>query len=195
MKKAICSTSIVLMLIAAIPVSSVATVSSVSVDDEFGTLNPKAPPETAQFQFLVGRWDADYTGKRADGTIVKGRADWRIRFILDGYALQDEWEYMDVDGNVLSHGTMYRTYDTNLGKWTIVEQTTGNLHFNHMTAEKVGDTMVMHEEIETSNGKLKARRVFYNITQDSFDWRVDISPDGGKTWNEGVATMAVKRMK
>lgn len=163
--------------------------------ETFGKLNPAAPEETAQFQFLVGRWHAEYSGISSDGTVTKGTADWRIKYILNGFALQDEWSYSLPDGTIAGYGTMFRTFDAKKKEWTIVEQTTGNLEFNHMTAKKVGDTMVMYEEGETPEGKIHMRRVFHNITRDSFDWRYDISRDGGKTWQENVARMKCTRVK
>lgn len=166
-----------------------------ATEDDYGTLNPNAPKETAQFDFLVGRWNAEYSATRPDGTTSSAIADWRIGYILNGYALQDKWSVSDNSGNVLGYGTMYRTYDATKGHWTMVEQTTWRLGFHHMTAEKVGDTMVMYETEETPDGTVQLRRVFYNIEKDRFDWRIDISSDDGKTWQEGVSRMVCTRVE
>jgi hypothetical protein len=178
-----------------IAVAVLALLAAVSAAQDYGTRNPAAPPEVDQFAFLVGRWHCDFTGNRADGSVMKGTADWRIRWIIDGHALQDEWTFADENGTVLNHGTMFRTWDAGKGHWTIVEQGSTSPRFHFMTAEKVGETMVMHEEIETAGGKIKARRVFHDITPDSFQWRVDISRDGGTTWQEGVQRMSCRRVE
>ena len=54
--------------------------------------NPKAPPETAQFDFLVGDWECVIKTMKPDGSGYHARgATWRAEYILDGWAIQDWW--------------------------------------------------------------------------------------------------------
>ncbi len=158
-------------------------------------LNPNAPPETAQFAFLIGEWDAAIFQRSPAGEIQSATAIWRIFWILNGYAIQDTWIVYPAYGGEPNYGTMFRTYDAELGHWVIVEQTTLELEFKQMTAEQVGDTMVMTGEEETPRGRVLTRRVLHNIREDSFDWRFDLSYDGGETWEEGLYTMRVTRRR
>lgn len=155
-----------------------------------------APAETAQFDFLVGDWLAEYEASRPDGTTSQLTAHWRIEYILDGHALQDNWDVYDREGEKLGSGTMFRTFDAEKGHWTFVELTTWRLTLHSMWGEKQGDTMVMYEETTTADGApALARRVFTHIGPDSFYWRYDVSTDEGKTWDENVAHMKATRKR
>jgi len=182
-------------LIAALILAAGATLSIAQEDPHRpGAPHAEAAPELEQFAFLVGEWEAVGYQRTADGARRTGVALWRIGYILGGFALQDEWTYTNADGRT-GFGTMYRSFDRAKGQWTIVEQTSPETSFHYMTARREGDTMVMEGEVETANGAILARRVFHNISPDYFDWRYDISRDGGLTWDEGVATMQCTRVR
>lgn len=119
--------------------------------------------------------------------------DWSIRYILDGWALQDTWRVYDDEGMVYVHGTMFRTYSKERKTWTIVEQVTPELEFVHMTARKEGDTMVMYEHEEGFDGKVTGKRVFADITADGFEWFHHSTTDGGKTWTKDGYMKAVRK--
>ena len=57
----------------------------------FGRLNPKAPPETAQFAFMIGEFDCDDRIKNpANGKWFEYKAIRRAAYILNGYAIHDQ---------------------------------------------------------------------------------------------------------
>jgi hypothetical protein len=196
MNAKIISAPVVLLCLAALLMPAVAPASA---EDDFwrsNAPNPNAPAELAQFAFLVGEWDAQAYRIGADGKEVQfGYADWRISYILNGFAIQDVWIYKTLATGEVEYGTMFRTYCPEAGHWTMVEQRHSDLKFLFMTAEKVGETMVMRGELDTPQGKVPFRRVFYNIKRDSFEWRTDFSSNGGKTWNEGAFFLRVTRRK
>jgi len=47
---------------------------------------------------------------------------------------------------------------------------------------KSNEMILTTDEQRTSTGTSMARMVFFNIQQNSFDWRWEKSTDGGKTW-------------
>ena len=158
--------------------------------------NPNAPAELRQFAFLVGDWEARaYRIDEAGKEVEFGYADWRVGYILDGYAIQDAWIYRDLAAGTEEYGTMFRTFNPEAGEWRMVEQRHTDLEFVQMTAKQVGETMEMYGVMEFPQGKINFRRVFYNIEQDRFEWRTDFSRDGGKTWQEGAFYLRATRKK
>ncbi len=165
-----------------------------ALSSDLGSLNPDAPPRTAEFDFLVGEWLAHITVPRPDTDPITATADWTIGYIMDGWALRDDWFVTLADGTIANFGTMFRTFDAAHERWTIVEQTTPEMEFTFMTAAPEGETMVMFEHAEGFDGPLTGKRVFSRITPDSFLWRHFRTSDGGETWVPG-AWMEVVRKK
>ncbi len=160
---------------------------------DFGKLNPEAPPETAQFAFMVGEWDCKTRFMKPDGSgYGEGRAKWTAYFILDGWALQDEWISSLPNGGK-AHGTNIRSFNPETRQWDNRWLSSGNLQWKYFSAEKVGDTMVMTGEGRDGRGPFVDRNVFYEITADHWKWRKDRSWDGGKTWIEGIGYIDAKR--
>ena len=200
-RTSVISKSVLVLVLVLAPVASAGGLVSVesALADEptataagYGTRNPAAPPETAQFDFLVGCWLADITVKRADGSVITAQAEWTIRYILDGRALRDDWFVILEDGSISNHGTMYRSFNVQRGTWTIVEQLTPGLEFEFMTAQQEDDTMVMYEHEHGFDGALTGKRVFFNIKPEHFEWQHYTTRDGGDSWQQG-AYMSVAR--
>lgn len=158
--------------------------------------NPSGPPELAQFAFLVGTWQTDYISHLPEQPEQRYPVVWTISWILEGNALQDSWTVSSPHGQHLLTGTMFRSWNNEEKKWEFVEQTSVRPMFHHMWGEKVGETMVMYEEITMPNyGKVQARRVFSNITADTFRWQMDIKPENSDTWITNIASMEATRIR
>ncbi len=58
----------------------------------FGRLNPDAPPETAQFSFIVGEFDCvDEIINPQDGKWVTIAAIWNAKYFLNGQGIIDQY--------------------------------------------------------------------------------------------------------
>ena len=155
--------------------------------------HPKAPEETKQFQFLVGSWDCKTRFLSGPGQYVEGRATWTGRFILDGWAIQDDWVSQQAGGGAF-HGTNIRSFNPQTGKWDNRWLPQGTLQWKYYESEMVGDTMVMTGGGGThSQGSYIERNTFYEIGERSWKWRKDWSYDQGKTWVEGVGFIVATR--
>src|SRR6266853_2516583 len=75
---------------------------SVKLDErEYGKPNPNAPPELSRFSFLIGKWRCDAKLKGEDGTWKDLKGAWEGRYILDGYAIEDEFRMTTAAGELL----------------------------------------------------------------------------------------------
>lgn len=161
--------------------------------DQQVSINANAPSETSQFLFLLGKWDARYSSVGIDGKKQELKAIWEIKMILDNSAYQDNWEVFDDNGQSLGHGTMFRTYNRGNSQWEIVEITSWKPVYHHMTAKAAGERMIMYEEQERKGQVIKGRRVFSNITKDSFLWDYQEWNPEKEEWVP-VSQMKVKRI-
>lgn len=163
---------------------------------DFGRLNPEAPPETAQFAFLVGEWECKTKFMKPDGSgYQQGRATWTGYFILDGWAIQDDWVGYGPDGKE-GHGTNLRSFNPRTGKWDNRWLPAGSLQWAYFEAEQRGDTLVMTGGEGTDpRGEYVDRNVFYDVSPHGFRWRKDRSYDGGETWIEGIGFIEATRAR
>lgn len=162
----------------------------------FGQLNPNAPPETAQFAFLVGAWDCTIRTMNPDGrTFRESTATWTGYFILDGWAIQDDWVAQLANGTEF-HGTNIRSFNPRTGTWDNRWLPSGSLQWTYFEAEQMGDTMVMTGgEGRDGRGEYVDRNTFHEIGQDAWKWRKDRSWDGGATWVEGISLIDATRAR
>ena len=65
---------------------------------DFGKLNPNAPSALSRFAFLIGRWRCEAKVKLANGVSQTFPATWVGRYILDGYAIADEYRMTGSSG-------------------------------------------------------------------------------------------------
>jgi hypothetical protein len=86
---------------------------------EYAKPNPDAPPELYRFAFLIGTWRCEGNLKREDGTWESLRAIWEGRYILDGYAIADEYRMTTLAGELLVLGINMRTYDSKKKAWNM----------------------------------------------------------------------------
>jgi hypothetical protein len=150
--------------------------------------HPKAPRETAQFAFLIGEHHCTTQQMQPDGTYLdSGEAQWNGRYILDGWAIEDEWISPRPDGETF-RGLNIRSFNPQTRTWDNRWLATGTLQWKYFSAEKVGDTMVMiGGEGEDARGAFVDRNTFSETGPEGFGWRKDRSWDGGESWIEGVA--------
>ena len=149
--------------------------------------HPDAPPETAQFAFLIGEWHCVIRSMGPDGETSERRASWVGSWDLGGWAIRDDWT-SQLPGGATFHGFNIRSFNIRTGKWDNRWLQSGDLRWKDYEAEKVGETMVMTGgEGRDANGDFIERNTFHDIGELSWRWRKDRSYDGGETWIEGVA--------
>lgn len=167
-------------------------------EQQYGKRNPKAPQELSQFAFLIGKWSGEAKLKRDNGTWEGLKVAWEGRYILDGYAIEDEYRMTTAAGELLVLGTNLRTYDSKKKSWNIkwlnalagTWTDLGPEELGGVRIDEKGISLIMKEPVAQH---AFTRATYANISTDHFTWRGERSNDG-KTWEEFM-TIEVNRRK
>ncbi|MEZ5429079.1 MAG: hypothetical protein R2747_22725 [Pyrinomonadaceae bacterium] len=137
----------------------------------FGRLNPDAPPETAQFAFMIGEFDCvDEIVNPQDGKWAKFPAIWNARYFLNGHGIQDSyWSPTFSTSNI-------RIYDAREKKWKVTFFRMPGNGTGLWTGVKEGGNLVMRQGTDEKGSRL----TFSKITENGFQWT-------GESMTEGVA--------
>jgi len=167
------------------------------VDQEFGKFNPNAPAALSRFAFLIGRWRCEASVRLANGEGQTFEATWLGRYILDGYALADEYRMSDNSGRLIVLGLNIRTYDPSRQIWNMkwLNALTGT--WTDLASEELGgvrfdDQSITYAFKEPVASHTYTRAIYTNISQTHFTWRGEKSEDG-KTWSDFMVVEAYRR--
>lgn len=162
---------------------------------EYGTPNPQAPPELSQFAFIIGEWHCDVRVKGDDGAWQPYQATWIGRYILDGYAIADEYRMVNAAGELVVHGMNFRSYSAAKKTWIMRWLDGTRAFWVELGPEELGGVRVNAETItfdlidRFAPGAI-SRVTFANISEARFSWREEKSLDQGRTWTEFVTIEA-----
>lgn len=173
------------------------------VKQEFGKPNRNAPAALSRFAFLIGDWRLEARVKVAEGEWQTFQGTWLGRFILDGYAIADEYRMTDSSGKLIVLGVNLRTYDATKRTWNMKwlnaltgtwvdlgPEELGGVRFDgrsiiYTLKEPVADAERLRTMGFQNAGTAHAytRATYTNISEKHFTWRGEKSDDG-KTWSE-----------
>ena len=179
------------------PVQEEAEPSATETTFDPGTLNPNAPPETAQFGQLVGIWDITDETIQSDGSWQAGEgAEWIWHYILDGHAIQDDWiappRYGATQSDTLrrQYGTNLRIYDPVAQRWDLARISNTDKKLSTFTATAQGDSALVMRGTHASGND--ARITFFDMTDTRFEWKLEFAQEDG-SWLEVYRIHAVRR--
>ena len=151
------------------------------------------PPQMKDISWLAGEWEVDMKGRYSDTSQewldMKGTA--KYEFILGGAAVKMTYE-SSVMGMPFS-GVMLQTFDRETNQWQAIwfDNMGARLTLYNGTRED-GKTVLLGEE-RYMGEVLPSRLTTFNETPTSFDWMMESSNDGGKTfWINSTATYKKK---
>ncbi|MGC1384355.1 MAG: DUF1579 family protein [Candidatus Acidiferrales bacterium] len=150
--------------------------------------NPKAPPELSHFAFLIGKFRCDASLKVDDGSVQNFKGAWEGRYILDGYAIGDEYRMFAPSGELIVLGLNFRAYDPQKKSWNIkwLNGLTGT--WVDLGTEELGGVLIEEKGItyrfqEDAASPVQTRAVYADISENHFTWRGEHSSDG-KSWQQ-----------
>jgi hypothetical protein len=157
-------------------------------DSPLGARNPLAPPEAAQFDFLIGDWNAvvTYTVPGKEPLVFNAR--WHNTWIVNGYAVMQEWR------GPYATGAEFRYFDPTLHKWTGYNLYSGSA-WKETWAEWQEDKMAVYSKGEGPQGEFLNRETYYDIHADSISLRSDRSFDDGATWKPHTFSIEMTRIR
>ena len=156
---------------------------------------PMGPPaEMKELASLVGNWE--YTMKlKMDPTSDQFqdiRMTCKMAYILDGAALTMEHESVDLMMGMKFKGFGIETYDREKKEWqmTWTDNMTGRTGI--YTGQRTDSTAVFTGEDLMMGQKLISRVSMSNLKPTSFDWKMEMSMDQGKTWTTSATATYAK---
>ena len=157
-------------------------------DQQYGKANPNAPAELSRFAFLIGAWHGDAKLKREDGTCQSLEATWHGRYILDGYAIADEYRMTTPEGELLVLGVNLRAYDSKAEAWNMKWLNALGGSWVDLGPEELGGVKADEKAVsylmqEPIAAHALTRATYSNVTDDHFTWRGERSSDG-TIWEE-----------
>ena len=131
----------------------------------FGQRNPDAPPETAQFDFMIGEFSCTDKVRNADGEWEEIEAIWTASYFLNGYGVQDRyWSERNATSNI-------RIFDPVEKQWNITFFDTSGSPGGVWRGGKEGENMVFRQAQTAPSGTEGVSRLtFSNITDNRFEW-------------------------
>ena len=161
---------------------------------DFGKPNPKAPQALSQFAFLIGRWRCEAKVMPDNGEWQTFEAAWLGRYILDGYAIADEYRMTSPSGELLVLGLNLRAYDPARKIWNIKWLNALSGTWTDLGPENLGGVSFDGQSIVYAFNEPMAphaytRATYTNISQTHFTWRGEKSDDA-KTWSEFMVVEA-----
>lgn len=172
---------------------------SASADDH-GRPHAQAPPELSEFAFLIGHWQCDVRFMNPDWkTFSQGKATWSARYILNGWAIQDDFRGGFAE-NYLA--TTFRAYNVPAKKWNAVwldaQRGVWSQPLIEHQSDETGISLRTGMRALDPEGKptdLLLQYSFYDIKPGRFQWKSDASLDEGETWIRETITMTCSRTK
>ena len=169
----------------------------VSLPPDIATYLKGAPPESRQFDFLIGEWVVNAIRYDQGGSpVMNYTATWTAQHLNNGRMVMDDFRAKMPTGQEISSFVTLRTYCETTGRWELaglpahqpntITQWHGQWSGEAMVLQAVG-----HDK---SNAKILNRIRFFNIEANAFDWESDNSFDIGETWQK-LASLKATRMR
>lgn len=194
LRKVIVSACSGIVLAMAVGAPAMAQDSSITT---YGSRHESAPEELDLFSFLIGKWEGSGKTRLADGTVVGyDGITWIGRYILDGTAIADELHAPLPDGG-RGMGVTFRYFDPVNEHW-IVEflNVTNSFIRRQVNAESGSIEMDGTTVIVVSESDQSSSREYYRVLgRDRFDYSIDLTNDGGETWNRGSVEFNLSRVE
>jgi hypothetical protein len=156
-------------------------------DSPIGVRNASAPAELKELEFLIGDWRVELIVHRPEGD-VKYEARWHNTWIINGYAIMQEWR------DAYSTGAELRTWNSQKRRWEGRNFYTGYDTWTESTGAFANGEFVIETETNGPQGPRLGRERYYEIRPDSFRMVAVRSEDGGKTWSTPAYEMICTRI-
>lgn len=184
-----------LVLAAACAVSAIACAQSAApAVSNYGERNANAPKELDTFAFLVGKWEGSAMVKLPDGTSTDVAFTWIGRYVLDGMAIADDIHSFAPDGSPVL-GVTLRQFDASKKTWIVEFLNISNSFVRkQVNADSGSVTVDGNTVVVISEAPDTWSRESYRVdSPDRFAYSLELSNDGGRTWNKQPFDLTLSR--
>jgi hypothetical protein len=155
---------------------------------EFGQPNSNAPAELSKFAFLIGRFQCRAKVRLDSGDWQPFDATWEGRWILDGWAIADEYRMTDSSGKLIVLGMNFRTFDSARKRWNLKWLDALSGGWVDLGPEKLGGVQIEGNSVryvfeEPMAAHPYTRATYTRVSDTHFTWRGERSDDL-ETWSE-----------
>lgn len=152
-----------------------------------------APPESRQFDFLIGDWDVAATRFKEDGSVLfQYKAAWNAKYLNEGRMIVDDFQAHAPTGQAISSYVTLRTYCEVTGRWEMAGlaalQPAASAQWHGEW--KDGEMLLEANGKDPSGAMVQTRIRFHEIASNSFSWESKASRDEGKTWIKTASLLA-----
>lgn len=155
------------------------------------------PPESSQYDFLIGEWDIEVTSYDNEGKASEPmKGVWWSKYLHGGRVFFDDVILFDGNGKLYPGFPSLRTYSPKLGGWV-------SMHMSPLATQALCSNvgkwtegeMHINSKCLRDNGSVQSysRIRFYNITENHFDYIWEESKDG-KAWAKYATFVGTRRM-
>lgn len=151
------------------------------VRDDVGLPDPDRPEEAAEFDFLLGEFDATHWLRSPQGE-VRWKSNATAVYALDGHAIL-EFDGHDQDPSLPDAATsILRLYNRSMRRWESLFLTNRANRPLHFGGVREGERIVLHP-FGAQTGSTPLRRwIFFDAREDAYRWKGLVSNDRGKTF-------------
>jgi hypothetical protein len=153
------------------------------------------PPESRQFDFLIGEWNVEATRYKEDETpAINYKAMWSARSLNERRMVMDDFKAQAPNGDPISSYVTLRTYSEVTGRWEMVGlqalQPSVPAEWHGVSTD---EGLLLDAIASLPNGQRVHTKIrFSEITSDTFSWQSSMSLDEGKTWRK-TASLTARR--
>lgn len=160
----------------------------------YGERNPGSPTELNAFSFLIGKWQGTGKVRLENGTFADFPVTWIGRYILDGTAIADEAHSVSPDGSPYL-GISLRQYDGSRRTWVVEYLNVSHSFLRRQVNSSAGSVKVHGSNVTVSSEspEMSIREHYLVAGHDNFVFRLDLTTDGGHSWNEGQVEITLSR--
>lgn len=161
----------------------------------YGARNSAAPAELDAFSFLVGKWRGVARTRLDNGSYSEHEITWIGRYVLDGMAIVDEGYGGPGDAPPLG-GYSIRYFDPHAKFWVIEFVNVASSFVRRQVNSRTGSVDADGAAITvTAEDDTTISREYYRLSgKDRFVYSIDLSRDGGKSWDTGSFEMTLTRV-
>ena len=152
-----------------------------------------APPESQQFDFLIGDWTVAATRYKEDGsTLFQYKATWNAKYLNDRRMIIDDFKAYAPTGQAVSSYVTLRTYSATNHRWEMagLAALQPAVNAEWFGEWKDGEMLMSAAGKDPAGNVVKTKIRFFHIAKDSFEWESQVSLDDGKTWSKNATLLA-----